>query len=125
MMPVMLAPDSGESPEITARDAALVRAAAHGDRAAFGELYQRYARLVHGILLARVPPAEAEDLVHDVFVLAMRRMEELRTVAAFRGWLAAIARRRAIDFYRERGAGRLSGGLPESGGQAGGPLDGL
>ena len=35
-------------------DAALVAAARAGDRSAFGRLYERYARMVHGILLARV-----------------------------------------------------------------------
>src|SRR5690242_5100399 len=81
----------------------LIRAAARDDRPAFGELYARYARLVHGILLARVPPRDAEDLVQDVFLTAMRRIRELRTPAAFRGWLAAIARHRATDYFRLRG----------------------
>ena len=79
----------------------LVAAAADGDRGAFGELYARYARMVHGILLARVPASDAEDLVQDVFMSAMRRLRVLRTAAAFRGWLAAIARNRAIDYFRE------------------------
>ncbi|PYQ09990.1 MAG: RNA polymerase subunit sigma-70, partial [Acidobacteria bacterium] len=43
--------------------ARLARAAREGDRAAFGELYSRYARMVHGILLARVPRREVDDLV--------------------------------------------------------------
>ena len=94
MMPVMTVPELSE-------DDGLVRAAAAGDRAAFGELYVRYARLVHGILLARVPPAEADDLVQDVFLSAMRKLRGLRTVAAFRGWLAAIARNRATDYFRQ------------------------
>src|SRR5204863_5124495 len=72
-----------------------------GDRSAFGELYLRYARMVHGILLARVPAGEAEDLVQDVFISAMKQLRGLRTAAAFRGWLGAIARNRAIDYYRE------------------------
>jgi len=38
----------------------LIRAAAEGDRGAFGELYNRYARMVHGILLARVRPGDAD-----------------------------------------------------------------
>ena len=78
----------------------LIVAAAAGDRGAFGELYVRYARMVHGILLARVPPRDAEDLVQDVFMSAMRQLRGLRTAAAFRGWLAAIARHRAIDYFR-------------------------
>ena len=82
-------------------DDTLIAAAAQGDRSAFGELYSRYARMVHGILLARVPPADAEDLVQDVFMSAMRRLGVLRTAAAFKGWLAAIARNRAIDYFRD------------------------
>jgi len=94
MMPAMTVPAIPE-------DDGLVRAAAAGDRAAFGELYVRYARLVHGILLSRVPPEEADDLVQDVFLSAMRQLRGLRTVAAFRGWLAAIARNRAMDHFRQ------------------------
>jgi RNA polymerase sigma-70 factor (ECF subfamily) len=82
-------------------DDTLIAAAAKGDRSAFGELYSRYARMVHGILLARVPPGEAEDLVQDVFMSAMRQLRVLRTAAAFKGWLAAIARNRAIDYFRD------------------------
>src|SRR5215470_19722978 len=81
-------------------DDKLIRAAADGDRGAFGELYVRYARMVHAILLARVPPGEAEDLVQDVFLSAMRQLRGLRTAAAFRGWLGAIARNRAMDYFR-------------------------
>ena len=78
----------------------LVDAARAGDRAAFGRLYERYGRVVHGILLSRVPPDEVADLVQDVFLLAMRRLHSLREPAAFGGWLVAIARNRANDFHR-------------------------
>src|SRR5947208_7563743 len=82
-------------------DDGLIEAAALGDRGAFGELYVRYSRMVHAILLARVPAGDAEDLVQDVFMAAMRQLRGLRTAAAFRGWLGAIARNRAIDYHRE------------------------
>src|SRR5215510_6114760 len=82
-------------------DDSLIQAAVLGDRGAFGELYVKYARMVHGILLARVPPGEAEDLVQDVFMSAMRQLRGLRTAYAFRGWLGAIARNRAIDYFRD------------------------
>ncbi len=81
-------------------DALLVAAARQGNRSAFGELYDRYARMVHSILLARVPPVEVDDLVQDVFLLALRRLHTLRQDGAFGGWLAMIARNRANDFYR-------------------------
>ena len=81
-------------------DARLVEAAREGDRAAFGVLYGRYSRMVHGILLARVPWAEVDDLVQDVFLQAMRRLHTLREAAAFGGWLAMITRNRANDYHR-------------------------
>jgi len=81
-------------------DAPLVRAARAGDREAFGRLYERHARTVHGILLARAPRAEVDDLVHEVFLQAMRRLASLRDLSAFGPWLAAIARNRARDHFR-------------------------
>ena len=82
-------------------DEVLVRAAQCGDRGAFGALYQRYSRMVHGILLARVPRLVAEDLLQDVFLQALPRIASLRDVARFGGWLAAIARNRANDYHRQ------------------------
>jgi len=78
----------------------LVAAARGGDRVAFGRLYERYARMVHGILLGRVPIGEVEDLVQDVFVRAMRQVHTLRDVNAFGGWLATVARNQANDYHR-------------------------
>jgi RNA polymerase sigma-70 factor (ECF subfamily) len=77
-----------------------VNAARSGDRAAFGRLYDRYARMVHGVLLAKVPVDEVDDLVQDVFLLALRRLSTLREIGSFGAWLAAIARNRANDFHR-------------------------
>jgi RNA polymerase sigma-70 factor, ECF subfamily len=82
-------------------DEALVRAAQQGDRVAFGILYSRYARMVHGILLCRVPCSAVEDLVQDVFLQALPRLASLRDISRFPGWLAAIARNRAMDFHRQ------------------------
>ena len=95
-----LMPMSDESAGGDSGNDGLVHAAAEGDRGAFGELYVRYARMVHGILLARVPPEAAEDLVQEVFLSAMKQLRGLRTAAAFRGWLGTMARRRAMDHYR-------------------------
>lgn len=87
--------------EVHFEEAALVRAAQNGDRAAFGSLYEQYARMVHGILLAHVSYTDAEDLVQDVFVRAIQQLSSLRNPAAFGGWLAAIARRCAVDLHRK------------------------
>jgi RNA polymerase sigma-70 factor (ECF subfamily) len=79
-----------------------VEAAQTGDRMAFERLYRRYARIVHGIVLAHAPWGESEDLVQEVFFVAWARLGELRDPPAFGGWLAQIARRRAIDGHRRR-----------------------
>jgi len=78
----------------------LVTAARDGDRSAFGLLYHRYARMVHGILLCRVPPREVDDLVQDVFVSALRQLHALRDISRFGAWLCTITRNRANDYHR-------------------------
>ena len=82
------------------RERSLVEQAREGNRAAFGQLYRQYSRMVHGLLLARVPHWEVEDMVQDVFLLALRRLQTLRDERAFGGWLAMIARNQAIDYHR-------------------------
>src|SRR5512133_850569 len=77
-----------------------VSAAREGDRAAFARLYERYARMVHGVLLAKVPVDQVDDLVQDVFMIALRKLSALREPGSFGAWLAAIARNCANDFYR-------------------------
>jgi RNA polymerase sigma-70 factor (ECF subfamily) len=79
----------------------LVSAARGGDRAAFGRLYDRYARMVHGILLARVPPREVDDLVQEVFLKALRQLHSLRDISRFGAWLGTITRNRANDYFRK------------------------
>jgi RNA polymerase sigma-70 factor (ECF subfamily) len=82
------------------QEASLVEAVRLGDHDAFTDLYQKYAPMVHGILLARVPRKEVDDLMQEVFLTAFRRIESLREAAAFGGWLAMITRNKANDYYR-------------------------
>lgn len=98
----------GESPTVSRpaldRDtgADLVAAVRSGDHDAFGRLYRLFSPLVHGVLLARVPFDEVDDLVQDVFVTALDRLGALRDTSSFGPWVAAIARNRAMDFHRNR-----------------------
>jgi RNA polymerase sigma-70 factor (ECF subfamily) len=90
-----------------------VEAAARGDHDAFGRLYERFGRAVYSMLVARVPRDIAEDLVQDVFLNAYRRLGDLREPSAFGGWICAMARRRAIDYYRRhRTTEPLSSAMP-------------
>jgi RNA polymerase sigma-70 factor (ECF subfamily) len=91
-----------EPVELKGELAALVHAAQNGDRAAFGVLYERYASMIHGILLAHTSFYDAEDLVQDVFIRAMQQLRSLHSAAAFGSWLASIARRAAADLHRKK-----------------------
>lgn len=82
-------------------DAELVAAALRGERDAFARLYERYGPVVHGALIARVPAQDARDLTHDVFVVALRRLWMLKQGDSVGGWLLAIARAQAADYWRQ------------------------
>ena len=81
-------------------EAGLVKQVLEGDRDHFGKLYAAYAPLVHGILLARVPRSEVDDLVQDIFLHALKKLHTLRDRGSFGPWISMIARNRAVDFYR-------------------------
>jgi RNA polymerase sigma-70 factor (ECF subfamily) len=101
------------SPPVRAGREALavtIRAVAGGDQDAFARLYADYMRMVHAIVLGRVPRRDVDDLVQDVFITAYTRIRELRDADAFGGWLAAIARNRATDHLRQS---RVQVELPE------------
>ncbi|MEX2217807.1 MAG: sigma-70 family RNA polymerase sigma factor [Phycisphaerales bacterium] len=91
-------------------EAQLVDAARRGDRAAFTRLYERFGPVVHGVLLARVRPADADDLVQETFLAAWRRLDSLREDGAFGAWVCAIARHKAATSRRGPDP---AGSLPE------------
>lgn len=108
-------------------DQSLVDAARAGpprDREAHRALYERYAPLVHSVLLARVQPADADDLVHEVFLAAMRELGRVRHAGALGAWLAAIARRKAAGHRRAAGRWRSVAGRIGSRGGGGGAAGG-
>src|SRR5256885_10280550 len=89
----------GTDPQGT--DARLSVAASEGDDEAFAELYERYAPRI-GAYLSRMLDDEhlAQDLTHEVFVSALRRLRTHRAPIAFGPWLYRIARNASIDVHR-------------------------
>lgn len=81
-------------------DRILVQDAIDGDQRAWRELYLRYSKAVHGCILAKVPVSDAEDLVQDVFMLALSKLASLEDHGRFGGWLLTIARNRRHDYWR-------------------------
>ncbi|MEM7160110.1 MAG: sigma-70 family RNA polymerase sigma factor [Myxococcota bacterium] len=63
--------------------------------------YARYARFVRDALVrCGVPPSDAPDLAHEVFVVLLRRVGDHRAPKAMRSWLFQTARRLASNYRR-------------------------
>ncbi|HEV8534685.1 MAG TPA: sigma-70 family RNA polymerase sigma factor [Candidatus Limnocylindria bacterium] len=90
---------SAVSPDGAAEgDASLAVRAGKGDTAAFGALYDRYVEAVYRYVYYRVRnDADAEDLVSDVFMRALRAIPRYEPRVAFLAWLYRIARNAVID----------------------------
>ena len=86
-------------------DAALLTRIAAGDADALGELYDRYGRVVFGVLYRLLgAPEPAEEVTQDAFHAVWRKAATYRTDrGAVRTWLLAIARNAAIDWRRTKG----------------------
>src|SRR3954463_8339409 len=84
-----------------ATDARLTIAAGQGDDDAFAVLYERYAPRIGAYLMRLVGDEHlAQDLTHEVFVSALRRLRTDRPPIAFGPWLYRIARNASIDVHR-------------------------
>ena len=104
----------------------LVELARTGDRAAYGELVERFRTTVYGIALARLRnPAEAEELTQEVFLHGMKKLPQLREANCFAGWLRQITVRMAINRLTRRGPVRGTDPevLENAAGDAPNPLD--
>lgn len=76
----------------------LVLDAQQGDRQAFEALFERYQRSVYVTVLQRLGnDAEAQEVCQEVFIQAMRKIDQLQNPLCFGGWLRSIATRMAIN----------------------------
>ena len=84
-------------------DATLVVRAREGDLTAFEALVNRYQRRIYQLALRMTRnPADAEDIVQEVFLTAWRRLPEIQQDAAFSGWLYTSATNRCLNLLRRR-----------------------
>ncbi len=88
-----------------ADDCRLIARIAGGDADALGELYDRYGRVVFGVLYRMLAsPEAAEEVVQDAFHSVWRQAGSYRKDrGAVRTWLLAISRNAAIDWRRTKG----------------------
>jgi len=74
-----------------------------GDRAAFGELVEKYKQPVMNFIYRTLrDEAEAEDLAQNVFLQAYKSARRYRHTAKFSTWLFTIARNLCLNELRRR-----------------------
>jgi RNA polymerase sigma factor (sigma-70 family) len=86
----------------------LVERLAAGDETALAELYDRYAGFVYGLALRTSANRQAaEDVTQEVFVSLWEHPERIQPGrGTLRGFLGALAHRRAVDLVRREEARR-------------------
>lgn len=88
-----------------AMDVDLLAAVARGDRDAFAALYRRHAAACFGLALRLMGNrAEAEDIVHDVFLKLFDDAARIREAERLGGWLKRSTANACIDALRRRRA---------------------
>jgi RNA polymerase sigma-70 factor, ECF subfamily len=82
----------------------LVSAISSGDEQAMAQLYERYSAIVYSVALRVLgDTTAAEDVLQDVFMQLWRGPNVFDAKrGSLPGWLAVIARNRAIDSLRKR-----------------------
>lgn len=92
---------SARRQETAVDSTALVERASAGDAAAYAELYRANHRYIARIVADGLADADARnDICQAVFEQAWVKLGTLRDPAAFRPWIAQIARRMIIDHHR-------------------------
>lgn len=84
-------------------DAALARAAAKGDKVAFGRLVDLHKRAVFGLCVRLLRDhEEARDAAQEAFVRAYGAVATYDAAQPFAPWLLRIARNHCLDLLRRR-----------------------
>lgn len=96
-------PSEGLAVGTPASDARLVEEARRGDRAAFGDLVQRYERRLIRVILRFVQDEElARDLAQETFLRVYERLDQFDPSRRFGPWLFRIGVNLTLDYLRKR-----------------------
>lgn len=89
-------------PEVRASDAALIERLVRRDEAALAALYDRYAGMLLSVLIRILRDTQAaEEILQDIFFQLWRTASQFdASRGSLPGWLAVIARNRAISRLR-------------------------
>lgn len=97
----------------TLDDARLVELGLKGDRDAFGQLVARYQSPICALAYSTCGDiSRSEDLAQETFIIAWRKLSELKEPAKFKSWLYGIARNLANDSFRRQSRNPLAAAEP-------------
>ena len=115
------ATESGAAPRPAAgssraEEMALVARAVAGDLGAFEAIYKAHSGRLYSVTCRVLGnPADAEDLLQDIFLAAHRKLESFRGDSALGTWLYRLAMNMCLDHLRSRASrsGQLTDPLDE------------
>ena len=93
---------TNESQALAVQERALLAAVLRKDRKAAAEFVSRYADAVYGYVSRRLAPRAdlVDDIVQEVFLAALQKLDTFAGQSTVVGWLLGIARHKVEDFYR-------------------------
>jgi RNA polymerase sigma-70 factor, ECF subfamily len=101
-----------------AAEVQLVDRCRRGELGAFEELYRQHSGRLYSLAVRMLGnPADAEDLLQEIFLSAHRKLDTFRGDAALGTWLYRLAMNQLLDHVRSRAArtGQLTDGLDDAG----------
>jgi RNA polymerase sigma-70 factor, ECF subfamily len=102
---------------VRAAELALVERCRRGELGAFEELYRQHSGRLFSLAVRMLGnPADAEDMLQEIFLAAHRKLESFRGEAALGTWLYRLGMNQILDHVRSRAArtGQLTDGLDDA-----------
>jgi RNA polymerase sigma-70 factor (ECF subfamily) len=105
------------APAARAAELQLVERCRRGELGAFEEVYRQHSGRLYSLAMRMLGnPADAEDLLQEIFLSAHRKLESFRGESALGTWLYRLAMNQILDHVRSRAAraGQLTDGLDDA-----------
>lgn len=84
-------------------DLALVERCRQGELGAFEEIYRAHSRRLYGVAVRMLGnPADADDMLQEIFLAAHRKLDSFRGESALGTWLYRLAVNLCLDYLRSR-----------------------
>jgi len=82
----------------------LINSAIQGDRTAYGKIVEQYQGLICSLTFSACRDfALSEDMAQETFIIAWKKLSELREMNKFKSWLCGIARNVTLNTFKKNG----------------------